>query len=100
MEPQHTFIIAEIGINHQGSIELFKKMIVEAKRVGADAVKGQKRAQGVPHQGAVRASLRLAARFRTHLRRAQGCPGNRPRRLGRTPRIRRRAGHCPLRLRL
>ena len=43
MEPQHTFIIAEIGINHQGSIELFKKMIVEAKRVGADAVKGQKR---------------------------------------------------------
>ena len=44
MEPQHTFIIAEIGINHQGSIELFKKMIVEAKRAGADAVKGQKRA--------------------------------------------------------
>ena len=40
---QHTFIIAEVGINHQGSIELFKKMIVEAKRAGADAVKGQKR---------------------------------------------------------
>jgi N-acetylneuraminate synthase len=39
----HTFIIAEIGINHQGSVELFKKMIVEAKRAGADAVKGQKR---------------------------------------------------------
>ena len=43
MEPQRTFIVAEIGINHQGSIELFKKMIAEAKRVGADAVKGQKR---------------------------------------------------------
>ena len=40
---QHTFIIAEVGINHQGSIELFKKMIVEAKRAGVDAVKGQKR---------------------------------------------------------
>jgi sialic acid synthase SpsE len=40
---QHTFIIAEIGINHQGSVELFKKMIVEAQRAGADAVKGQKR---------------------------------------------------------
>ena len=39
----HTFIIAEVGINHQGSIELFKKMIVECKRVGADAVKSQKR---------------------------------------------------------
>ncbi len=39
----HTFIIAEIGINHQGSIDLFKKMIVEAKQAGVDAVKGQKR---------------------------------------------------------
>src|SRR3972149_5780296 len=39
----HTFLIAEIGINHQGSIELSKKMIVEAKRAGVDAVKGQKR---------------------------------------------------------
>ena len=39
----HTFLITEVGINHQGSIELFKKMIVEAKRAGADAVKGQKR---------------------------------------------------------
>jgi len=38
-----TFIIAEIGINHQGSVDLFKKMIIEAKRAGADAVKGQKR---------------------------------------------------------
>lgn len=38
-----TYIVAEIGINHQGSVELFKKMIIEAKRAGADAVKGQKR---------------------------------------------------------
>jgi sialic acid synthase SpsE len=43
MKCQHTFIIAEIGNNHQGNIELFKKMIVRAKECGVDAVKSQKR---------------------------------------------------------
>jgi N-acetylneuraminate synthase len=38
-----TFIIAELGINHNGDIEIAKKMIFEAKRAGADAVKLQKR---------------------------------------------------------
>ncbi len=37
------FIIAEIGINHQGDREIAKKLIIEAKRCGADAVKFQKR---------------------------------------------------------
>ncbi len=37
------FIIAEIGCNHQGSIEMAKEMIVKAKNAGADAVKFQKR---------------------------------------------------------
>lgn len=37
------FIIAEIGINHNGSIELAKKMINEAVNAGCDAVKFQKR---------------------------------------------------------
>jgi len=37
------FIIAEIGINHNGDIELAKKMILSAKNCGADAVKFQKR---------------------------------------------------------
>ncbi len=36
-------IIAEIGINHNGSINLAKKMISEAKNCGADYVKFQKR---------------------------------------------------------
>lgn len=36
-----TFIIAEVGINHCGSIEQAKKLIIEAKRSGADAVKFQ-----------------------------------------------------------
>lgn len=35
------FIIAEAGVNHNGSIELAKQLIVEAKRIGADAVKFQ-----------------------------------------------------------
>jgi N,N'-diacetyllegionaminate synthase len=34
-------IIAEIGVNHNGSISLAKKMILEAKKCGADAVKFQ-----------------------------------------------------------
>ena len=37
------FIIAEIGINHQGSLDIAKKLIVKAKESGADAVKFQKR---------------------------------------------------------
>ena len=37
------FVIAEIGINHNGDIDLAKKMISEAKKAGVDAVKFQKR---------------------------------------------------------
>ena len=36
-----TFIIAEAGINHNGKIELAKKLIQEATEAGADAVKFQ-----------------------------------------------------------
>ncbi|MBU1863464.1 MAG: N-acetylneuraminate synthase family protein [Candidatus Omnitrophica bacterium] len=36
-----TFIVAEAGVNHNGDIELAKKLIVEAKQAGADAVKFQ-----------------------------------------------------------
>ena len=36
-----TFIIAEIGNNHNGSIKLAKKMILSAKKNGADCVKFQ-----------------------------------------------------------
>ncbi len=38
-----TFIIAEIGINHQGDINLAKELIIKAKECGADAAKFQKR---------------------------------------------------------
>lgn len=40
--PQHPpYIIAEIGSNHNGDVALAKRMIDEAKRCGADAVKFQ-----------------------------------------------------------
>ena len=37
------FLIAEIGINHNGDIELAKEMIKDAREAGFDAVKFQKR---------------------------------------------------------
>ena len=40
-EGQSTFIIAEIGLNHNGEIDLAKKMVKEAKRCGANAAKFQ-----------------------------------------------------------
>ena len=38
-----TYIIAEIGLNHNGDMGLAKKMILEAKKCGVNAVKFQKR---------------------------------------------------------
>jgi len=40
---KRTFIIAEIGQNHQGEVEVAKELIRQAKLCGADAVKSQKR---------------------------------------------------------
>jgi len=38
-----TYVVAEIGINHNGDLDTAADMIVKAKEVGADAVKFQKR---------------------------------------------------------
>ncbi len=38
-----TFVIAEIGINHNGDLEIAKALIKSAKEAGCDAVKFQKR---------------------------------------------------------
>ena len=43
MSSKSIFIIAEIGINHNGDIELAKKLIDIAAQAGCDAVKFQKR---------------------------------------------------------
>lgn len=44
---QPAYIIAEIGINHNGDLEMAKKMISAAAHAGADAVKFQKRTPDV-----------------------------------------------------
>lgn len=43
MQNDSIFIIAEIGINHNGNINIAKKLIEMAKQSGCDAVKFQKR---------------------------------------------------------
>ncbi len=40
-DPYHTSIIAEIGVNWDGDLELAKKMMINAKKLGCDAVKFQ-----------------------------------------------------------
>ena len=37
------YIVAEIGINHNGSLDMAKKLIKAAAEIGCDAVKFQKR---------------------------------------------------------
>ena len=39
----HVFVIAEIGNNHNGNIDLAYKMIDKAKEIGVDCVKFQMR---------------------------------------------------------
>ena len=38
-----TYIIGEIGINHNGDLEVAKSLMLAAKKAGIDAVKFQKR---------------------------------------------------------
>lgn len=40
-EGKPIFIIAEAGVNHNGKLELAKKLIIQAKKAGADAIKFQ-----------------------------------------------------------
>ena len=42
-----TYIIGEIGINHNGDLDVAKELIREAKEAGLDAVKFQKRTPAI-----------------------------------------------------
>ena len=59
------YLIAEIGINHNGDIEIAKKLINEAKAAKFDAVKFQKRdinlvySKEILHPKRVRGALQL-----------------------------------------
>ncbi len=58
MQNDQVFIIAEIGINHNGDIEIAKKLISMAKQAGCDAVKFQKRTIDVVYSTEVLAAPR------------------------------------------
>lgn len=56
--PMHPLIIAEVGINHNGHVDLAKQLIDMAHRAGCDVVKFQKRTPEICVPEAMRAVLR------------------------------------------
>ncbi len=65
-EKSHVFVIAEIGNNHNGSLELAKKLIDEAVSAGADCAKFQMRSMEELYKnngGVVDASADLGAQY-------------------------------------
>ena len=48
-----TMVISECGINHNGSLDLAKKLIAASKWAGADAVKFQKRTVEIVYAGQI-----------------------------------------------
>ena len=56
--PRKVLMIAEIGINHNGDVEIAKRLIEQAKAAGCDAVKFQKRTIDIVYSPAVLAQPR------------------------------------------
>ena len=55
---RHVFVIAEIGINHNGDVDIARKLIDLAKEAGCDAVKFQKRTIDIVYTQELLDSLR------------------------------------------
>ena len=58
MNQDKTFIIAEIGINHNGDVNIAKQLIDLAKKTGCDAVKFQKRTIDIVYNSELLAAYR------------------------------------------
>jgi N-acetylneuraminate synthase len=56
--PRHVYFIAEIGINHNGDLDIAKQLINQAKAAGCDAVKFQKRTIDIVYSPGVLAQKR------------------------------------------
>lgn len=56
--PDYCYLIAEIGINHNGSLEIAKDLIAQSKAAGFDAVKFQKRTINIVYSNEVLNSYR------------------------------------------
>jgi len=56
--PDYCYLIAEIGINHNGSLEIAKDLIAQSKAAGFDAVKFQKRTIDIVYSNEILNSYR------------------------------------------
>lgn len=70
------FVIAEIGINHNGSLDIAKQLITSAKENGADAVKFQKRTIDIVYDEKLLSSYRESPWGKTQREQKEGLEFN------------------------
>ncbi len=69
---KNIFYIAEIGINHNGDVDLAKKIIIESKKAGFHAVKFQKRTIDLVYDKETLSSLRESPWGKTQREQKEG----------------------------